>query len=144
MSALVVGRAELRRRGTGGLALLAFGTMVAPAAAVAADLDATLVNMRFVKPLDEDMIAAIAARHAAIVTLEENVVAGGAGSAVLEFLQRIGSTIPVLQIGVPDSFIEHGSREDNLIAAGLDGAAIRAVIDRFWHRPEMPRAVPAG
>ncbi|HLG53571.1 MAG TPA: 1-deoxy-D-xylulose-5-phosphate synthase [Steroidobacteraceae bacterium] len=144
MSALAIGRAELRRRGTGGLALLAFGTMVVPAAAVAADLDATLVNMRFVKPLDEDMIAAIATRHAAIVTLEENVVAGGAGSAVLEFLQRIGSTIPVLQIGVPDSFIEHGSREENLIAAGLDGAAIRAMIDRFWRRPELPCAVPAS
>jgi 1-deoxy-D-xylulose-5-phosphate synthase len=71
-------------------------------------------------------------------------VAGGAGSAVLEFLQRIGSTIPVLQIGVPDRFIEHGSREDNLIAAGLDGAAIRAVIDRFWRRPEIPRAVPVS
>jgi len=118
--------------------------MVISAAAIAAELDATLVNMRFVKPVDEDMIAAVAARHAAIVTLEENVVAGGAGSAVLEFLQRIGSAIPVLQIGVPDSFIEHGSREDNLIAAGLDGAAIRAAIDRFWRRPGMPRALPAG
>ncbi len=144
MSALPVGKAEMRRRGSGGLALLAFGAMVTPLAAIAESLDATLVNMRFVKPLDQEMIATIAAEHAAIVTLEENVVAGGAGSAVLEFLRQIDSTIPVLQIGVPDSFIEHGSREDNLVAAGLDGVAIRARIDGFWRRPGMPRALPAG
>ncbi len=127
MQALPLGRAEMRRRGGSGLALLAFGTMVAPAAAVAEVLDATVVNMRFVKPLDEELIAAIAAEHRAIVTLEENVVAGGAGSAVLEFLQRIGSGVPVLQIGVPDGFVEHGSREDNLLAAGLDANSVRAV-----------------
>lgn len=144
MQALPLGRAETRRRGSSGLALLAFGTMVAAAAGVAEALDATLVNMRFVKPLDEALIAAIAADHRAIVTLEENVVAGGAGSAVLEFLQRIECGIPVLQIGVPDGFVEHGSREDNLVAAGLDGTSIKAVIDRFWRRPGMLRAQPAG
>jgi 1-deoxy-D-xylulose-5-phosphate synthase len=144
MSSLPVGRAELRRRGASGLALLAFGTMVAPAAAVAESLDATLVNMRYVKPLDEELVASIAAQHVAIVTLEENVVAGGAGSAVLEFLQRTGHRVPVLQLGVPDSFIEHGSRDDNLQAAGLDGPSIRTAIDRFWRRPGVPRAVPAG
>jgi 1-deoxy-D-xylulose-5-phosphate synthase len=144
MSSLPVGRAELRRRGASGLALLAFGTMVAPAAAVAESLDATLVNMRYVKPLDEELVASIAAQHGAIVTLEENVVAGGAGSAVLEFLQRTGHRVPVLQLGVPDSFIEHGSRDDNLQAAGLDGPSIRTAIDRFWRRPGVPRAVPAG
>jgi 1-deoxy-D-xylulose-5-phosphate synthase len=144
MQALPLGRAETRRRGSSGLALLAFGAMVAPAAAVAEALDATLVNMRFVKPLDEALIAALAADHRAIVTLEENVVAGGAGSAVLEFLQRIECGIPVLQIGVPDGFVEHGSREDNLVAAGLDGTSIKAVIDRFWRRPGIARAQPAG
>jgi 1-deoxy-D-xylulose-5-phosphate synthase len=144
MQALPVGRAEIRRRGSSGLALLAFGTMVAPAAATAEALDATLVNMRFVKPLDEALIAAIAADHRAIVTLEENVVAGGAGSAILEFLQRIECGIPVLQIGVPDGFVEHGSREDNLASAGLDAPSIKTAIDRFWRRPGMPRAVPAG
>jgi 1-deoxy-D-xylulose-5-phosphate synthase len=144
MQALPVGRAEIRRRGSSGLALLAFGTMVAPAAAAAEALDATLVNMRFVKPLDEALIAAIAADHRGIVTLEENVVAGGAGSAILEFLQRIECGIPVLQIGVPDGFVEHGSREDNLAAAGLDAPSIKTAIDRFWRRPGMPRAVPAG
>jgi 1-deoxy-D-xylulose-5-phosphate synthase len=144
MQALPLGCAETRRRGSSGLALLAFGSMVAQATATAEALDATLVNMRFVKPLDEALIASIAADHRAIVTLEENVIAGGAGSAVLEFLQRIECGIPVLQIGVPDGFVEHGSREDNLASAGLDGASIRTEIDRFWRRPGMSRAVPAG
>jgi len=143
MQALPLGRAEKRRQGGSGLALLAFGTMVQPAAAIADALDATLVNMRFVKPLDEVLVAAIAAEHRAIVTLEENVVAGGAGSAVLEHLQRIGASVPVLQIGVPDGFVEHGSREDNLAAAGLDALSIRASIDRFWRGQSLPRAVPA-
>ena len=77
-------------------------------ASLADALDATLVNMRFVKPIDEALIAEIAASHRAIVTLEENAIAGGAGSAVLEVLQRMGSTLPVLQVGVPDGFVEHG------------------------------------
>jgi 1-deoxy-D-xylulose-5-phosphate synthase len=144
MQALPVGRAESRRRGGSGLALLAFGTMVTPAAVIAEAFDATLVNMRFVKPLDEALVATVAAEHRAIVTLEENVVAGGAGSAVLEHLQRIGASIPVLQIGVPDGFVEHGTREDNLTAAGLDLPSIKAVIDHFWRGQSLPRALPAG
>ncbi len=144
MQALPVGRAEIRRQGGSGLALLAFGTMVAPAAAVADALDATLVNMRFVKPLDEDTIASIAASHRAIVTMEENVIAGGAGSAVLECLQQRGLVMPVLRLGVPDQFIEHGSREDNLRTAGLDAAALAAAVESFWRRQALPRALPAG
>jgi 1-deoxy-D-xylulose-5-phosphate synthase len=144
MQALPIGRAETRRNGGSGLALLAFGTMLTPAVTAAELLDATLVNMRFIKPLDEELIATIAASHAAIVTLEENAVAGGAGSAVLEVLQRIGSRIPVLQIGVPDGFVEHGSREDNLVAAGLDVAAVRATIERFWRGHALAHALPAG
>lgn len=144
MQALPLGRAETRRTGGSGLALLAFGTMVAAAAAAADALDATLVNMRFVKPLDEELVASIAASHRAIVTLEENAVAGGAGSAVLEFLQRLGSPIPVLQVGVPDGFVEHGSREDNLAAAGLDPASVRSAVERFWRGQGIVRAVPAG
>ncbi len=144
MHALPVGRAELRRQGAGGLALLAFGTMVDAVAATADALDATLVNMRFVKPLDEASIAEVAAKHRAIVTIEENAVAGGAGSAVLEHLQRIGSTLPVLVIGVPDAFVEHGSREDNLAAAGLDAPGLRSTIERFWRGQDIARAVPAG
>ncbi|MGH8196803.1 MAG: 1-deoxy-D-xylulose-5-phosphate synthase [Steroidobacteraceae bacterium] len=144
MQALPLGRADTRRTGGSGLALLAFGTMVAAAAAAADALDATLVNMRFVKPLDEELVASIAASHRAIVTLEENAVAGGAGSAVLEFLQRLGSPIPVLQVGVPDGFVEHGSREDNLAAAGLDPASVRTAVERFWRGHGIVRAVPAG
>jgi len=144
MQALPVGRAEPRRSGASGLALLAFGSMVAPAEVAAEALDATLVNMRFVKPLDEELVASVASSHAAIVTLEENAVAGGAGSAVLEVLQRIGSQIPVLQVGVPDGFIEHGSREDNLSVAGLDAPSVRAAIERFWRGQGLARALPAG
>jgi len=144
MQALPVGRGATIRQGGSGLALLAFGTMLAPAAAIAEALDATLVNMRFVKPLDEELVASVAASHHAIVTLEENAIAGGAGSAVLEYLQQVGSTLPVLQIGVQDGFIEHGSREENLAAAGLDLPSIRASIDRFWRGQSRPRAVPAG
>jgi len=144
LRALPVGRAELRRQGASGLALLAFGTMVDAAAPAAEALDATLVNMRFVKPLDEALVAEIVAKHRAIVTLEENAVAGGAGSAVLEYLQRIGSALPVLQVGVPDGFVEHGSREDNLAAAGLDRPGVRAAIERFWRGQGVARAVPAG
>jgi 1-deoxy-D-xylulose-5-phosphate synthase len=144
MQALPLGRAELRRRGGSGLALLAFGTMVEAARPTAEALDATLVNMRFVKPLDESLIAEVAASHRAIVTLEENAVAGGAGSAVLEVLQRLGSAVPVLQVGVPDAFVEHGSREDNLAAVGLDPAGVRAPVERFWRGQGIARARPAG
>ena len=144
MQALPLGRAEMRRRGGSGLALLAFGTMVEAARPTAEALDATLANMRFVKPIDEALIAEIAASHRAIVTLEENAVAGGAGSAVLEVLQRLGSTVPVLQVGVPDAFVEHGSREDNLAAAGLDPPGVRAMIERFWRGQGIARARPAG
>jgi 1-deoxy-D-xylulose-5-phosphate synthase len=144
MRALTVGRADIRRRGASGLALLAFGPMVDAAGPAADSLDATLVNMRFVKPIDEALLAELAASHRAIVTLEENAVAGGAGSAVLEVLQRIGSSIPVLQIGVPDGFVEHGSRDDNLATAGLDAAAVRGTIERFWRGQGIARAAPAG
>ena len=100
--------------------------------------------MRFVKPLDEELVAAIASSHGAIVTLEENAVAGGAGSAVLECLQRLGSTLPVLQVGVADGFVEHGTRDDNLAAAGLDTPGIRQAVERFWHGQQFRRARPAG
>ena len=83
------------------------------------------LNMRFVKPLDEELIVAVAARHRALVTLEENVVQGGAGSAVGELLAAEGLAVPLLQLGIPDRFIEHGSREGCLAAAGLDGQASR-------------------
>src|SRR5690606_6176901 len=112
LETLPLGKAQVRRRGRG-LALLAFGSMVPTAEAVGEVLDATVVNMRFVEPLDEAQILELAANHTALVTLEESAIAGGAGSGVLEVVQAHGVTIPVLQLGIPDRFIEHGSYEDN-------------------------------
>jgi 1-deoxy-D-xylulose-5-phosphate synthase len=140
MSALPVGRAEVRREGRSGLLLLAFGTMVAPCVALAEKLDATLVNMRFVKPLDEDTVCRLAATHSCIVTLEENVVAGGAGSAVSECLAAHGVEFQIHHIGIPDRFIEHGSREDCLVMAGIDTPGLEKQVQRIWadHRPSHP------
>jgi len=132
LTALPIGRAEVRRSGRHGIALLAFGTMVAPAQLIAERHDMTLVNMRFVKPLDEASVLAIAGRHSAIVTLEENVVAGGGGSAVAECLAAARVCVPMLQCGIPDRFIEHGSRDDCIDAAGLDAPALEAKILRWW------------
>jgi 1-deoxy-D-xylulose-5-phosphate synthase len=146
MSALPLGKAQLRREGRSGLALLAFGALLAPAAKIAEALDATLVNMRFVKPLDEELVLAVASRHRALVTLEENVVQGGAGSAVGELLAAEGVAVPLLHIGIPDRFIEHGSREGCLLAAGLDEANLAASIGHWWSRaaPEQLRSVSGG
>jgi 1-deoxy-D-xylulose-5-phosphate synthase len=143
MSALPVGKAEVRREGRSGLLLLAFGTMVAPCVALAEKLDATLVNMRFVKPLDADLVCRLASTHSCIVTLEENVIAGGAGSAVAECLSAHGIEGHVHHIGIPDQFIEHGSREDCLVMAGIDAAGVERQIQRIWadHRPSARPAV---
>jgi 1-deoxy-D-xylulose-5-phosphate synthase len=132
MTALPVGRAHLRREGRSGLALLVFGTLLEPTHKIAERLDATLVNMRFVKPLDEDLVIALAAHQRGIVTIEENVIAGGAGSAVGELLTAQGLQVPLLQVGIPDRFIEHGSRDSCLAAAGLDAAGLNATIERWW------------
>ena len=132
MTALAVGRGEVRREGRSGLALLAFGSMVDGAEKIGERLDATVVNMRFIKPLDEELVLQVAARHRAIVTLEENVTAGGAGSAVGELLAAEGVAMPLMHIGIPDRFIEHGSREDCLAAAGLDFASVSGAVERWW------------
>ena len=124
MRALPVGKAQVRREGRSGLAILAVGAMVPACERIAEQLDATLVNLRFVKPLDEELIVRIAAAHRALVTVEENVVAGGAGSAINECLAANGHGTPTLNLGIPDRFIEHGSREDCLAAAGLDRASV--------------------
>jgi len=144
MSALPVGKAEIRRDGRSGLLLLAFGTMVPACTALADRLDATLVNMRFVKPLDEDTVCRLAKTHACIVTLEENVVAGGAGSAVTEALSVHGIDAPVHHIGIPDRFVEHGTRDDCLAMAGIDAAGIEAQVLRLWAAHQPPRAALAG
>ncbi len=139
MRALPVGRAQLRRRGRG-IAFLAFGAMVPVAEQVAGELDATVVNMRFVKPLDEAMVLAMAEGHDALVTLEDNAVMGGAGSAVNECLEAHGVMIPVLNLGIPDSFIEHGSRAECLQAAGLDADSVIKAVRRWRAGPELKTA----
>jgi 1-deoxy-D-xylulose-5-phosphate synthase len=134
MTAVPLGKALVKREGRSGLALLVFGTLLESARKIAERLDATLVNMRFVKPLDIELIVNIAARHRALVTIEENAVMGGAGSAVGEGLSAAGVQIPLLQIGIPDRFIEHGSRDTCLAAAGLDLAGLTARVDVWWAR----------
>jgi 1-deoxy-D-xylulose-5-phosphate synthase len=143
MTAVPVGRAQMRREGRGGLAILVFGTLLESARKIAERLDATLVNMRFVKPLDEALVINVAARHRAIITIEENAVMGGAGSAVGEALAAAGVQVPMLHIGIPDRFIEHGSRDTCLAAAGLDLTGLSATIDRWWapHAQERIRSV---
>ena len=127
MHALPVGKAELRRRGRG-VAILAFGSLLAPALAAAEELNATVVNMRFVKPLDTQMVFSIARNHTLLVTVEENSVLAGAGSAVTEALADEGISVPVVHLGLPDSFIDQGERDELLAQCGLDAAGIcRAV-----------------
>ena len=103
-----------------------------------------VVNMRFVKPLDEDLVISVAARHRAIMTIEENATLGGAGSAVAELLASEGLQVPLLQIGIPDRFIEHGSRDSCLAAAGLDLAGLTASIERWWAMQAQERMRSAG
>jgi 1-deoxy-D-xylulose-5-phosphate synthase len=116
MTELPIGKARILREGTG-FALLAFGSMVEMAKATAARMNATLIDMRFVKPLDEEMIVNVAHRHDFLVTIEENALAGGAGSGVNESLAAAGIAMPVLNIGLYDSFIEHGSQGKSVCAA---------------------------
>lgn len=140
MQALPVGRAEVRREGKG-VAILAFGSMVAPAVEAGAQLNATVVNMRFVKPLDRELLFRLASAHDLLVTVEENVVMGGAGSAVAEALGAGGIATPVLMLGLPDAFVEHGDPQQLLADCGLDAAgivrAVRARLDRSGRRPGM-------
>lgn len=133
MKALPIGKAETRRQGKD-IAILAFGTMVDPAQTAADHLDATLVNMRFVRPLDEALILQLASSHRMFVTIEENVIAGGAGSAINEFLASQDINKPILNLGLPDCFQEHGSREELLEEAGLDSNSILHTIQSFLER----------
>jgi 1-deoxy-D-xylulose-5-phosphate synthase len=142
LTALPLGRALVCRSGASGVALLVFGAPLAAAAVAAARLDATLVNMRFIKPLDRELLATVAASHQALVTIEENVIAGGAGSAVAEALAESGRSIPLLQLGIPEDFIERGSRSSCLAAAGLDAPRLTARVERWWqlHSAALRRA----
>ena len=136
MQALPIGKAELRRRGRD-LALLAFGGMVAVAEAVAERLDATVVNMRFIKPLDEALIVQLAAEHRVLATLEENVVAGGAGGAVNECLAARGISIPVRHLGLPDRFVEQGERGELLAECGLNVDGVLRQLTA-WDQVDLP------
>jgi 1-deoxy-D-xylulose-5-phosphate synthase len=118
------------------IAILAFGTLLYPALEAAEKLDATVANMRFVKPLDTELLLQLAHTHDALVTVEEGCVMGGAGSAVLEALQAAGMACPVLNLGLPDEFIEHGDPAKLLALCGLDALGIeQAVIKRFGAKP---------
>ena len=132
MSTLPIGKAEIVGMGGSGLAILVFGSLLPSVAPLASRHDATLVNMRFIKPLDRELLQQLAERHTAFITVEENAIAGGAGSAVAEALSELGVAVPIHHIGIPDCFIEHGSREDCLVAAGLDAAGIARQIESWW------------
>ena len=123
------GKAETRRTGRR-IAILAFGTLLYPALEAAEKLDATVVNMRFIKPLDVDRVLELARTHEALVTIEEGCIMGGAGSAVLEALAAAGVAVPVLQLGLPDRFVEHGDPVRLLHELGLDAEGIEHAVRR--------------
>jgi 1-deoxy-D-xylulose-5-phosphate synthase len=147
MAEIPLGKGELRREASKVLgqpgkrvAILAFGTLLHPALAAAERLDATVANMRFVKPLDVALVTELARTHDAMVTVEEGCTMGGAGSAVLEALQAAGIEIPVLVLGLPDEFVEHGDPAKLLQLCGLDAAGIeQSILKRFGARPALVR-----
>jgi 1-deoxy-D-xylulose-5-phosphate synthase len=144
MIALPIGKGEIRRRSTSAqpgcrVAILAFGAMMTPGLKAAEAIDATLANMRFVKPLDEELVRLLASEHDLLVTVEENVIMGGAGSAVLEALQRLRLAVPVLQLGLPDRFIDQGDPALQLAACGLDAAGlVQSIRQRI---PQIPHTM---
>jgi len=140
MAALPIGKAEIRRVGKG-IAILSFGVMLEPALQAAEELNATVVNMRFVKPIDEAMILEMAATHDLLVTIEENVVQGGAGSAVNEVLAAHGITHPIINYGLPDRLIQHGTREDMLKDAKLDKAGLLEFIQQYNEKTGLDKKI---
>jgi len=148
MHAIPVGKGEIRREGkrrTQRIAILAFGPMLHPALAAAEELDATVANMRFVKPLDVELAISLARDHDALVTIEENVVAGGAGSAVAQAFAEAAVTVPVLHLGLPDRTIDHGDPAFLLAHVGLDAKGIAASIQaHFADRLGKRRVKPAA
>ncbi|MGQ9724165.1 MAG: 1-deoxy-D-xylulose-5-phosphate synthase [Tepidimonas sp.] len=146
--ALPFGQGEVRRRGRG-VAILAFGTLLHPALRAAESLNATVADMRWAKPLDRELVLALAHDHEALVTVEEGAIAGGAGSAILELLAAAGVVRPVLVLGLPDRFIEHGDPSTLLARLGLDASGIeRSVRERFGAhlvaRPVLEVVQPAA
>jgi len=131
LSTLEIGKAQLRVQGSR-VAILAFGASVPAAEQVGRELGLSVVNMRFIKPLDKTMLLELARTHDGFVTVEDNVVAGGAGSGVSELLNAEAVLMPMLHLGLPDSYQHHASREDLLAEAGIDAAGIRAAILKRW------------
>ena len=129
LNTIEIGKGEIRRQGKK-IAILAFGSMLSPALEAGGKLNATVANMRFVKPLDTELIQSLASEHTLIVTIEENTVMGGAGAAVMEALQAFNIDKPTLCLGLPDSFIEHGIHETMLAECGLDADGIVAAIEK--------------
>ncbi|GAB3388397.1 1-deoxy-D-xylulose-5-phosphate synthase [Lysobacter fragariae] len=141
LDTLPIGKAQLRQRGSR-VALLAFGAVLPATQTVAEELGLTVVNMRFVKPLDRELILELAKTHEGFVTVEDNVIAGGAGSGVAELLSAEGIALPMLHLGLPDAFQHHASREQLLAEAGLDAAGIRAAVLTRWPRLATPAPAP--
>ena len=139
MTALAIGKGEVRREGTG-VAVLAFGSMVGLAQGVGEALNATVVNMRFIKPLDDALVVALARSHELLVTIDENAVMGGAGGAVSEVLAAHGIAAQVLHIGLPDCFLQHGAREDMLREAGLTLDQVTEKVRARWRAMTSPAA----
>ena len=136
LSSIEMGKGEIRRQGKG-VAILAFGTMLAPSLQAAETLNATVANMRFIKPLDTALVAELAASHDLLVTIEEGSIMGGAGSAVTEALSAAGIVKPILQLGLPDKFIDHGDATQLLAQCGLDAAGITASVNQRLNTPEL-------
>jgi 1-deoxy-D-xylulose-5-phosphate synthase len=139
LTTIPLGKGEIKREGKG-IAILAFGTMVAPSLAAAEELNATVANMRFVKPLDVDLVKQLALTHEALVTVEEGAIMGGAGAAVAEALAAEGIVKPLLNLGLPDKFIDHGDVAQLLAQCGLDANGIAASIRKRFDQ-EVPRLV---
>jgi 1-deoxy-D-xylulose-5-phosphate synthase len=137
LDTLPIGRADIRRRGRR-IAILSFGALLPAALSAGEALDATVVNMRFVRPLDRELVLELARCHEAFVTIEDNAVLGGAGSGVAELLAAEGVQVPVQHLGLPDEYLEHAGREELLAAVGLDAAGVLARI-----RARFPEVAPA-
>jgi 1-deoxy-D-xylulose-5-phosphate synthase len=143
VKALPFGQGEIRREGQK-VALLLFGSLLDSAEQVAEKLDATLANMRFIKPLDESLVLDLANRHQLLVTIEENVVAGGAGSAVNEYLLGEGHSVRVLNLGLPDDYQHHATQQEQLAEVGLDSEGILQSIHRATRAASLQIVDDAG
>jgi 1-deoxy-D-xylulose-5-phosphate synthase len=140
MTALPIGKGLVRREGSQ-IAILNFGTLLPAALATADEINATVADMRFVKPLDTGLINQLASEHSLLVTLEENTIQGGAGAAVSEYLASMGIVVHVLHLGLPDKFVDHGNHQQQLAATGLDAASVRHAIEQRFSELESIHGV---